>query len=128
MDAKQAEKASLNKKDWSKDHKLKYIALQHTFAERVGKLREIIESLPQGKQKATATQIIDWLLLIFQDIMKDAKGLEEGSELRNIVANMTGYVSFKEQEANDYLEVIKSLSAKLNDKSRGSIKEDSDKV
>lgn len=67
------------------DHRLKYLELEALFPNKAGKLREIIESLPNGERKATAREILRWFHEMFQEVLKDYHALHEGSQLRNVL-------------------------------------------
>lgn len=73
--------------DFVKDNSLKYLEFEGLVPNRLGKLLEIVETLPQGKNKATAIEIIDWIHKSFQEVVNDYKCLQEGSKLRNILAD-----------------------------------------
>jgi len=70
MDKLIIEKVS-KRENFLKDHNLKYIELEALFPNRVGKLREIVESLPNGERKAIAGEIITWINTVFEEVLKD---------------------------------------------------------
>ena len=105
MDSKIVQMIS-ERPDFLKDNQLKYLEFEGLVPNRLGKLLEIVESMPQGKQKATAIEIIDWVHESFQQVVNDWACLQEGSKLRNILA---------EHVANQ----------KVNDNSRTSPQKDS---
>jgi hypothetical protein len=74
-----------NRENFMKNHELKYIEFKALVPNRLGKLQEIVESLPEGKQRATATEIIAWIHTSFQEVLKDYDALHEGSQLRNLL-------------------------------------------
>ena len=80
------------RKNFIKDHSLKYLEFEGMVPNRLGKLREIVESLPNGKQKATAIEIIDWVHSNFQEVVKDWQALQEGSKLRNVLEDYVGQI------------------------------------
>lgn len=73
--------------DFAKDNSLKYLEFEGLVPNRLGKLLEIVETLPHGKNKAIAIEIIDWIHKSFQEVVNDYKCLQEGSKLRNILAD-----------------------------------------
>jgi hypothetical protein len=95
MDSKIVKMIS-DRPDFLKDNQLKYLEFEALVPNRLGKLREIVESLPQGKQKASAVEIIDWIHESFQRVVNDWACLQEGSKLRNILADHVAT-----QKAND---------------------------
>lgn len=95
--------------NYLKDHNLKYLEFKALSANRVGKLREIIESLPEGKQKALGREITDWLHQSFTEILKDYDGLQEGSQLRNTLEDAIGSLIFKEKEIELLTQTINDL-------------------
>lgn len=76
-----------NRPDFAKDNMLKYLEFEALVPNRLGKLQEIVESSTTGKQKAQAVEIIDWIHKSFQEVVNDYKCLQEGSKLRNILAD-----------------------------------------
>jgi len=95
---------------------LKYLELQASVPENLGKLREIVESLPSGERKAQGRQIIDSLHTVFQEIVKDYEALQEGSQCRNVLEDLAGYIDGKEKECAAMLELNQKLTQRLNDK------------
>jgi len=93
--------------NYLKDHNLKYLEFKALCPNRLGKLREIIESLPEGKQRATATEIITWLHESFTEVLKDYDGLQEGSELRNTLEDAIQWIQAKDREIAIYENLLK---------------------
>lgn len=101
--------------NYLKDHNFKYLALQASIPERLGKLREIVESLPNGERKAQGRLIVDSIHADFQEIVKDYEALQEGSQCRNVLEDLAGYVDGKEKECAAMIELNQKLTKRLND-------------
>jgi len=94
--------------NYLKDHNLKYLEFKALVPNKVGKLAEIVESLPEGNQKATAKEIITWLQEAFAEVLKDYDGLQEGSELRNTLEDAIQWISAKDREIAIYESFLKN--------------------
>ena len=105
MDKVIIEKVS-TRPNFLKDHNLKYLEFAALCPNRLGKLREIVESLPQGKQRALAGEILEWLNVSFAEILKDYEGLQEGSQLRNTLEDAIGSLIVKEKEIETWMEIL----------------------
>jgi len=103
------------RENFLKDHNSKYLALEALSGNRVGKLREIVESLPNGERKAIATEIIDWIDETLREVVKDWHGLQEGSKLRNALDDAVQSLRYEDhiKESNEYLELSKRLTARI---------------
>jgi len=86
MDKKIVDMVS-QRKDFLKDHSLKYLEFEALVPNKLGFLREIAESLPDGKRKASMIEIIEWIHKSFQEVLNDYQCLQEGSKLRNVLAD-----------------------------------------
>jgi hypothetical protein len=114
MDKVIIEKLS-NRENFLKDHNDKYLALEALLPNRVGKLREIVESLPNGERKALATEIIDWVHSVCQEVLKDWHGLQEGSKLRNALDDAVQSLRYEDHyaECMEYIQLSQRLTKKL---------------
>lgn len=110
----------IQRPNYLKDHNMKYLELQTTITSSLARLREIVESLPQGERKASGRQCIETIHTVFQEVVKDYDALQEGSACRNLLEDLAGIVERKEEECIQYLELSVNLTRKLNDKRRGS--------
>jgi hypothetical protein len=110
------EKAS-TRSSFGIDHNLKYLDFEGTVPNKLAMLREIAESLPEGKRKAVMKEIIEYFHAAFTEVLKDWHGLQEGSKLRNVVDDCVGSLIFKEKEIEILTEIITKMN---NDKRRGS--------
>jgi len=108
MDKVTLEKLS-KRPNFLKDHNLKYLEFKALSQNRVGKLREIIESLPEGKQRALGREIVEWINTGFTEILKDYDGLQEGSHLRNALEDVTASLIFKEKEVELLTQIVNDL-------------------
>lgn len=106
----------MTRPNYLKDHNLKYLELQTTITSALGKLREIVESLPNGERKATGRACIETIHTVFSEVVKDYDALQEGSACRNLLEYLAGTVSAKEQECQKLLELSQNLTKRLNDK------------
>jgi hypothetical protein len=69
-------------------------------------LREIANSIPDGKRKAAMNEIIEYFHAAFTEVLKDWHGLQEASRLRNIFDDVIGSLVAKEKEIKDLTEII----------------------
>jgi hypothetical protein len=107
----------IQRPNYLKDHNLKYIDLGATIVSALAKLREIVESLPQGERKALGRDCIDTIHTSYKEIAKDYDALQEGSACRNLLEDLAGTIESKEKECMEYLELSKRLTKRLmNDK------------
>ena len=88
------------------DHNLKYLDFEGSVPNKLNALREIANSLPDGKRKATMNEIIEYFNASFTEVLKDWHGLQEASRLRNIVDDAIGSLVAKEKEIKDLTEII----------------------
>lgn len=102
-----------NRPNVLKDHNLKYIEFKAMIPVRLGKLREIIESLPNGERRALATEIITYIHTSFQEVLKDYDALQEGSHARNLISDLVGYIELKDKEAETMTELANKLMTQL---------------
>ena len=105
MDKVIAEKVS-RRETFMRDHRLKYLEFEALVPNKLARLREAIEALPNGENKSVSREIIFWIRDQFQEVLKDYHALQEGSQLRNVL--------------DDHV-----ATQKVNDNSRGSVKENS---
>jgi hypothetical protein len=98
-----------------KDHNFKYLEFSVTITERLAILREIGESLPQGKRKASVTEIINYIQTTFNEVLKDYHALQEGSAARNEIEDMAASLIFKEREIAHLTDINKKLTQRLKD-------------
>ena len=89
-----------------KDHNIKYLEFTALIPNRVAMLREIAQSLPEGKRKASLTEITEYFNEVFTEVLKDYEGLQEGSQLRNTLNNAIGSLIAKEKEIKVLTEII----------------------
>jgi len=105
MDKVIIEKVSKREK-FMQDHNLKYLEFTVVVPNKLNMLREIAESLPDGKRKASMKEIITWLNEAFTEILKDYEGLQDGSQLRNTLEDAIGSLIAKEKEIKNLTEII----------------------
>jgi hypothetical protein len=102
-----------NRPNILKDHNLKYLEFKVTIPMRVGKLREIVQSLPHGDRRTQGIEIIDYILESFNEVSKDYDALQEGSQARNLISDMVGYIELKDAEARTMIDLVNSLTKQL---------------
>ena len=107
MDAKLIDKVS-QRPGFQIDHKLKYLEFTGLVPNKLGLLKEIAESLPEGKRKASIREIINYFENAFTEILKDYEGLQEGSQLRNVLEDAFGSLIAKEKEIQMLTDIIKN--------------------
>lgn len=96
-----------------KDHNLKYLEFTATMPANLSILREIGESLPQGKRKDQINEIITYLHNSWQEVLKDYNALQEGSAARNLIEDMAGSLAAKENEIKALTELSQNLTQRL---------------
>ena len=116
MDKSLIERAS-TRSSFGIDHNLKYLHFEGTIPNNLNMLREIANSLPEGKRKASMNEIIAYLNTAWTEVLKDWHGLQEGSKLRNVVDDLAGSLIFKEKEIAMLTEIVTRMT---HDKRRGS--------
>ena len=105
------------RKNFLKDHSMKYLDFEGTVPNKLAMLQEIAESLPEGKRKASMKEIINYFQSSFQEVIKDFAGLQEGSRLRNTLEDAFGSLIAKEKEIETLTEIVTKMT---HDKRRGS--------
>jgi hypothetical protein len=98
----------ITRKNFMKDHNLKYLEFTALVPNKLDMLREIAESLPEGKRKASMKEIIVWFNDAFTEVLKDYEGLQEGSQLRNTLEDAIGSLIAKENEIQMWTDIIKN--------------------
>lgn len=98
-----------------KDHNFKYIEFTATIDKNLSILREIAESLPEGKRRGNMTEIIAYLQKSWQEVLKDYSALQEGSAARNLIEDLTGTLISKESEIKALTDLSQKLTQRLKD-------------
>jgi len=106
MDAKIIERVS-TRKNFLIDHNMKYLEFEASIPNNLNMLREIANSLPEGKRRASMNEIISYLHLAFTEVLKDFEGLQEGSRLRNTLEDAFGSLIAKEKEIEMWTDIVK---------------------
>ena len=114
MDKKIVDMVS-QRKDFLKDHSLKYLEFEALVPNKLGFLREIAESLPDGKRRGNMTEIIAYLQNSWQEVLKDYSALQEGSAARNLIEDLTGTLISKESEIKALTDLSQKLTQRLKD-------------
>jgi len=107
MDAKLIDRIA-TRKTFLIDHNMKYLEFTASIPNNLNMLREIANSLPEGKRRASMTQIIEYINNAFTEVLKDFEGLQEGSHLRNALEDAIGSLVAKEKEIEMWTNIVKS--------------------